>query len=62
MPLYASLKSLEKPPGMPWSDMVGMRNILIHDYIDVDTGIIWETVSTSLPELQKMLETLKWLM
>jgi len=45
-------------PHVPWSDMTGMRDILIHDYIDVDTDIVWKTASESLPELQKMLESL----
>ena len=32
-------------PNIPWSDMAGMRDILIHDYIDVDTDIVWKTAS-----------------
>ncbi|GAH81135.1 unnamed protein product, partial [marine sediment metagenome] len=31
-------------PRLPWSEMVGMRNIMIHDYDDVDIAIVWETV------------------
>lgn len=57
---HVSAELRDNNPGVPWSDMTGMRNILIHDYIDVDTDIVWETVSKSLPEPQKMLETLNW--
>lgn len=31
-------------PDIPWSDMVGMRNILIHGYFGVDDSIVWNTI------------------
>ena len=31
-------------PAIPWADIVGMRNRLIHAYFDVDLDILWETV------------------
>ncbi len=43
-------------PDLPWSDMVGMRNIMIHEYDDVDLVIVWETVNNDLPPLIDALE------
>ena len=43
---------------LPWSDMVGMRNFLIHDYGDVDLNVIWDTVQLDMPSLAIALETI----
>jgi len=41
-----------KHPDIPWSDMAGMRDVLIHDYIDVDFGVVWKTASEDIPNLK----------
>ena len=42
-------------PQVPWSDKAGMRDILIHDYIDVDIDIVWKTASESIIKLKSLL-------
>ncbi|MCD6527771.1 MAG: DUF86 domain-containing protein [Desulfuromonas sp.] len=41
---------------IPWEQMRGMRNLLIHEYFGVDIEIIWKTVVNDLPGLRKQLE------
>lgn len=38
-------------PDIPWSDVVAMRNRLIHGYDNVDHDILWDTVVYDLPTL-----------
>lgn len=41
---------------VPWADVIGMRNKLIHGYDTVDLAILWDTVINELPPLVKTLE------
>ena len=43
-------------PGIPWLDIAGMRNRLIHAYFDINLDILWQTVTEDLPALVKELE------
>ena len=45
-------------PDVPWTDLVAMRNRLIHAYFDVNLDIVWQTVTDELPPLVKLLEKL----
>jgi len=40
---------------IPWQDMAGMRDKLIHDYLDVDLDVIWKTIEIDLPLLKEVL-------
>ena len=43
-------------PNVPWRDIVGMRNRLIHAYFDIDLDVLWSTVADDLPPLIEELE------
>jgi uncharacterized protein with HEPN domain len=38
-------------PEIPWAQIMGMRNRLVHGYYDVDLDVLWATVSTNLTPL-----------
>lgn len=48
----------EKHPGIPWKQMAGMRDILIHEYFDVDLSLTWSVVKVELPSIKDRLQLL----
>ena len=64
---FASIKQLEiigeasnhisdetksKFSNIEWAQIVGMRNVFIHEYFGVDQHIVWEIIKTDLPDLK----------
>jgi uncharacterized protein with HEPN domain len=48
----------EKYPELPWLQMIGLRNRLIHGYDNVDFDILWVIVTQDLPKLISQLGTI----
>jgi uncharacterized protein with HEPN domain len=43
-------------PDIPWRDIIGMRNRLVHGYGSVDYDILWTVVTRDLPGLVRQLK------
>lgn len=47
--LSADVKGTE--PQIPWRDLAGFRNVIVHGYLGVDLGAVWLVVEQDLPAL-----------
>ena len=71
--LYATLKALENigeavkhipkdvkdsHKEIPWNQIIGLRNILIHEYFGISTAIVYDIVVNELPLLEKVIENI----
>jgi uncharacterized protein with HEPN domain len=45
-------------PEVPWKMMSGMKDVLIHDYDQVDVELVWKTVSHEADETRRIIEKL----
>ena len=45
----------QRLPSVPWKEMRGMRNVIVHSYYGVRLPVVWETVRENLPHLVRPL-------
>lgn len=45
-------------PEIEWPKIAGLRNRIVHEYLDIDHGLIWKIVTESLPEFKKQITAL----
>jgi uncharacterized protein with HEPN domain len=54
-----SQSTKDRRPEVPWRDVAGFRDVLIHDYMGVDVDEVWGIVEHHLPVLQTAIEELR---
>jgi uncharacterized protein with HEPN domain len=45
-------------PEIEWPKIIGMRNVLVHGYFDIDADIVWDAASRDAPALKPRIERL----
>ena len=48
----------DRQGSVPWSQIAGMRNRIVHDYFGLDLEIVWHVLQTSLPEFKRQLASI----
>jgi uncharacterized protein with HEPN domain len=51
-----SVETRVRYPDIPWLQIIGMRNRLIHAYFDINLDLMWDTLREDLPSLIQILE------
>lgn len=48
----------DQHPEFPWAKIIGMRNILTHNYFEIDLDIVWLAVEQELPNLKQAISAI----
>ena len=50
------LELREKYTVIPWNEIAGMRDVLIHEYFGTDVELVWRTIKNDLPIFKRRIE------
>lgn len=53
------LELKNKYSDVPWAEIIGARNKMIHEYFGVDIEILWKTVQNDIPKLKKEIKKIE---
>ena len=45
-------------PEIPWTQIIGMRHVLVHGYFEIDLDIVWAVIEKDLPPLRSTIESI----
>lgn len=46
-------------PQIPWKEVMGMRDIIVHHYFEIDADVIFATIKESIPELLTVIQKMQ---
>lgn len=52
-------KFKQEHPDIPWANIQGSRNILVHEYYRLDEEILWKTITDDIPQLIEVLKDIQ---
>jgi uncharacterized protein with HEPN domain len=52
---HLTLELRSRHPEIPWTDIKGLRNVVVHNYFGTDWREIWSTVSADIPVLRRQI-------
>ena len=55
---HVSVEFQEAHPEIAWRQIIGQRNVLAHEYGDINVDRVWTSATASVPQLLKILEQL----
>jgi len=53
-----SLEFRQENPEVPWREMAGMRDVIVHEYDQLDLDVIWDVIHDKLPNLLRQISAL----
>jgi len=48
----------EEHDRIPWRAMIGMRNRIAHDYLNIDLDVVWDVLTVDLPDLETQVRSI----
>ena len=47
----------DEHPDIPWREIIGLRNVIAHEYFGLDNEIIWDVIQTQIPLLAEQMRS-----
>ena len=53
---HISEETKSKFSSIQWAQIIGMRNVFVHEYFGVDTSLVWEIIKNDVPDLKEKIK------